>query len=130
MAMGRSAHTVFKDLLLKKSLSAKHWQKIYIPRKTSAELLSRVMYTSKNAVLCLFMPQNRPMPAKCGITVYSISHSHFIFAHIQVGGQGWSRGWGQSHFIYKTGQKSVHRKKHGCLFADCRPYRPLSTFYG
>jgi hypothetical protein len=35
------------------------------------------------------MPQHRlKTPKKCGLTVYSISHTHFIFAHIQVRGQG------------------------------------------
>jgi hypothetical protein len=42
MAVGGSAHTFFKGLLLEKSLSAKNRQKIPIPR--SAESKSRVMY--------------------------------------------------------------------------------------
>jgi hypothetical protein len=53
-AVGGSAHTFFKGLYLEKSLSAKNQQKICIPRKTSAESKSRVMYPSKNVNLCLF----------------------------------------------------------------------------
>ncbi len=45
-AVGGSAHTFFKGLYLKKSLSAKNRQKIRIPRKTSAVSKSRVMYPS------------------------------------------------------------------------------------
>jgi hypothetical protein len=52
--MGESAHTFFKGLYLKKSLSVKNRQKIRIPRKTSAESKSRVKYPSKNVNLCLF----------------------------------------------------------------------------
>jgi hypothetical protein len=54
------------------------------------------MYLSTNIVFCLFMPQNRPMPEKCGLTVYSISHGHLIFTHIQVGGWGESGGVGKA----------------------------------
>ncbi len=53
-AVGRSAHTFFKGLFLKKSLSAKNLQKIPIPRKMPAESKSRVKYRSKNVILCLF----------------------------------------------------------------------------
>jgi hypothetical protein len=31
------------------------------------------------------MPENRPMPKKCGLTVYSISHGRITFTHIQAG---------------------------------------------
>ncbi len=43
-----------------------------------------------------FMPQNRPMPEKCGLTVYSISHRCLIFGHIQVGGRAGAGGGGKS----------------------------------
>jgi hypothetical protein len=66
----------------------KNQQKLSIPRKTSAKSMSWVMYPSKNAVLCLFSPQNRSMPEKWWLTVYSIFHSRLILAHIQVGGGG------------------------------------------
>jgi hypothetical protein len=52
--VGGSAHTFFKGLYIKKSLSAKNQQKIPIPYKTSAKSKSRVMYPSKNVNLCLF----------------------------------------------------------------------------
>ncbi len=53
-AVGRFAHTIFKGLFLKKSLSAKNWQKIPNPLKTSAESNSWVVNPSKNVNLCLF----------------------------------------------------------------------------
>ncbi len=45
-AVGRSAHTFFKGLYLKKYLGAKNRQKIPIPRKSSPESKSRVMEPS------------------------------------------------------------------------------------
>ncbi len=53
-AVRGSAHTFFKSLQLKKSVSAQNQQKMSIPRKTFAESLSWVMYPSKNVNLCLF----------------------------------------------------------------------------
>jgi hypothetical protein len=67
------------------------------------------------------------MPEKCGLTVYSISHSRFIFAHIQVGGQDWSGGGGESCCVYKTGVKSVHGK-HVAVYSLIAGLRGLSTF--
>ncbi len=54
MAMGGSAHTIFKGLYLKKSLSANNLQKSSIPWKTSAEYMPWVIYPLKNVILCLF----------------------------------------------------------------------------
>jgi hypothetical protein len=53
-AVGRFAHTIFKGLFLKNSLSAKNRQKIPNPQKTSAESNSWVVNPSKNVNLCLF----------------------------------------------------------------------------
>ncbi len=91
-----------------KGLSAKNQQKLFIPQKTFAESMSWVPL-KKGPFYACFLPQNRPMPEKCGLKVYSISHNRLIFAHIQVGGQG-EQGWGKSCWIYKTGRKSIHGK--------------------
>jgi hypothetical protein len=48
-----------------------------------------VLCPSKFIILYLFLPQNRPMPEKFGLTVYSISHDSLIFAH------RWGSGWEQ-----------------------------------
>ncbi len=87
-AVGRSAHTFFKGLLFKKSISAKNQQKIPIPRKMSAESKSRVKYPSKTVNLCLFYASEQAKVQKRSHNVYTISHSLHIFAHIQVGGGG------------------------------------------
>jgi hypothetical protein len=50
------------------------------------------------------MPQNRPVPEKCGLTVYSISHGRFIFAHIQVGGRARVGGGGKAAVSKKQGE--------------------------
>ncbi len=85
---GRICPHYFQWPITQNSLSEKNQHKLSVPRKTSAESLSWVMYTSKNADLCLFWPQNRPMPEKWGLTVYVISQGFLIFAHIEVGGGG------------------------------------------
>jgi hypothetical protein len=76
-----------------------------------------------------FMPQNRAMPKKCGLTVYSISHGCLIFAKIQVGGGGRAGGWGGEQLYLQNRAKIHSQQKRDCLLADCRPHRPLSTFY-
>jgi hypothetical protein len=95
-AVGGSAHTSFKDLKLKKSLSAKNRQKIPIPQKTSAESKSWIMYPSKNFNLCLFYASEQTKVQKRLLKVYTISHGRHIFAHIQVGGLGGSGGGGKA----------------------------------
>jgi hypothetical protein len=52
------------------------------------------------------------MPEKFGLTVYSISPSRLIFAHIQMGGgwQGKHRGWGKAAESTKQGKNSFMAK--------------------
>jgi hypothetical protein len=59
MFIGTRISRLVKKTGVKKSrwtvpLSAKNWQKIPIPRKTSAESKSRVMFPSKNVNFGLF----------------------------------------------------------------------------
>jgi hypothetical protein len=58
----------------------------------------------KTQFYACFMPQNRPMTEKCGLTVYSISHGRIIFVHIQVGGQGRSKSGGKAAVSTKQGE--------------------------
>ncbi len=95
-AVGRSAHTFFKGLLFKKSLSAKNWQKIPIPRKMYAESKSRVMFPSKNVNFCLFYASKQAKvlkkPTRC---VSHLSRPQYFCPH-PGGGLGGSRGWGKA----------------------------------
>jgi hypothetical protein len=124
-AVGRFAHTIFKGLFLKKSLSAKNRQKIPNPQKTSAESNSWVVNPSKNVNLCPFMPQNRTKPEKC-VKQYGLSVTAAAFSPTsRWGGVGWQWGVGGKPL---NRAKVRSRQKCGRLFADCRPHRPLSTF--
>jgi hypothetical protein len=60
------------------------------------------MYTPQKMLFyACFMPQNRPMPGKCKLSVWTISHGHRIFAQIQVGGGGKATKQGESAFTAK-----------------------------
>jgi hypothetical protein len=63
------------------------------------------------------MPWNRPMPEKCGITVNSIFPGCFIFAHIQVVGQGRSGGRRETAVSTKQGKNLFTAKLR--LFICC-----------
>jgi hypothetical protein len=95
-AVGRSAHTLFKGLLLKKFLSSKNRQKIPIPGKTSAESKSRVMFPSKNVNFCLFCASEQAKVLKKATGCVShLSRPQHICPH-PGGGLGGSGGWGES----------------------------------
>ncbi len=66
---GRICPHCFQRPITQKVLKYKNLQKLSIPRKISAESMSWVMYPTKNVINACFMPQNRPMPEKCGLTV-------------------------------------------------------------
>jgi hypothetical protein len=96
-AVGGSDRTLFKGLLLKKSLSARNRQKIPFPRKTSAESKSRVMFPSKNVNFCLFYAseQSKVLKKATGCVSHLSRQQHFC-PH-PGGGLGGSGGWGESH---------------------------------
>jgi hypothetical protein len=96
--VGRSAHTIFKRPVTQKVLTCKKSAKIIYFMENFC--WTNVLPLKKCSLMPVF-----------GLTVYSISHGCLIFAHIEVGpGQGRSRRWGESYWIYKAGQKSVHGK--------------------
>jgi hypothetical protein len=124
-AVGRSAHTFFKGILFRRSLSAKNRQKIPIPRKTSAESKSRVKYPSKNVNLCLFYASEQAkVLKKVTECIYLLSQPPHFCPHP---GGGVGRQWG-------VGGKQLNRakvrslQKYGRLFVNCWPHRPLSIF--
>jgi hypothetical protein len=63
--------------------------------------------SQKTLFYACFMAQNRPMPEKCVLTVYSSSQGGFIFAHFHVGGQGQSGGWGESRCMYLQNRAKI-----------------------
>ncbi len=87
-------------------------------------VLGYVPTSQKTSIYVCFMPQNRPLTEKKGQTAYTISHSRCIFAHIQVGGLGGRGGRGKP--LNRVKVRS--RQQRSCLFTDCEPHRPLSTF--
>ncbi len=124
-AVGRSAHTFFKGLFLKKSLSAKNRQKIPIPRKMPAESKSRVKYPSKNINLCLFYASEQAKPLKKATGCVSHLSRPQHFRPHPDGRDGWQWGVGGKPL---NRVKIRSRQKCGRLFADCRPHRHLSIF--
>ncbi len=64
------------------------------------------MYPSKNFSLCLFYASEQAKVQKRLLNVYTISHGHSIFVHIQVGGLGGSGGWEESCKLAKIGPVS------------------------
>jgi hypothetical protein len=56
------------------------------------------------------------MPEKWELTVYAISHGCLIFAHIQVGGQGRSRGWGKAAESTKQ-EENAFTEKNPSVYA-------------
>jgi hypothetical protein len=123
--VGGSAHTVFKGLLLKKSLSAKNRQKIPIQWKTSAESKSRVMFPSKNINFCLFYASKQANVLKKSYWMCISSLTAAAFLPTSRWGVGWQWGVGGKPL---NRAKICSRQKRGRLFANCQPHRPLSTF--
>jgi hypothetical protein len=70
-----------------------------------------------------FLPQNRPKPEKCGLTVHSISQGFLIFANIQVGGRGGSRDGEKA-----TQQSKSHGKNAG-VYSPMVGLVELSAFF-
>jgi hypothetical protein len=98
---GQICPQYFLRPITQKVCKKKKTVKISIPRKTSAESMSWVMYPSKTSVYTCFMPQNRPTPAKCGL-IYRPSLMVAAFLPTSRWGVGWQRG---------VGVNPVNRKK-------------------
>jgi hypothetical protein len=85
-AVGGSTHTLFKGQKTQTVLKCQNRQKIPIPRNTSAESKSWVMYPSKNINLCLFYASEQAKVQKRLLIVYATSHGRRWVA-VGVGGK-------------------------------------------